>query len=397
MDPTNRKIWSGLLLWAALALHALAQAHPTYLPDKVGVWQPFRMSCDGSGRGLTPEQSRIYGEKLYKISEAIHHSRVFDPPMGIEAVPTGCVNATMEFLDDYPDARRTGAIPGYVMVGTFSYAYYAGTNRVVRADEGPHFFVDVNSLMRLYSDAAEIARDEGGKIFPAAGVKLVQGLPFYRGSVVITKTTRPIFLPVSAEQVLQAKIRQAQGELAKAQREHQKQSGEYGRWVANREKREHARQVTYQQLLISNLKGASDFLRVTEENEVREEARLKAEADHAGTPSTAEQFKQKELDGYQAELAALSPEQRTAQAWYTWQRQAGEPLLTNPQQREAKPLVRFNPDFFDRSRPRTDIQVLVVGRVFEDFSDLAADPAYQSIMDFRKSFDFRSLLSLLDE
>ena len=385
-----------LLALVALAIYGAADARPTFLPDKVGVWQKWAMSCDGSGHGLTAEQNHIFGDKLFKISEVIHHSRVFDPPMGLEARPTGCVNATMEFLDDYP-GNHTGPIPGYVMVGTFSYAYYAGTTRVVRADEGPHFFVDVNSLMRLYSDSAEIARDEGGKIFPLSALKSVQGLPYYNGSVVVTKISRPIFLPVSAERVLQAKIHQAQAELAKAHSEHQKQAGEYARWVADREKRQHAREVTYQQLLVSNPKGAADFLRAMQENDIRQEARLKADADNAGTPSTAEQFKQKELDGYQAELAALSPEQRAAQAWYSWHRHAGEPLLTNPQQRDAKPLVRFNTDFFDRSRPRTDVQVLVVGRAFEDFSDLAYDPAYERIIDFRKTFDFHSLLPLLDE
>jgi hypothetical protein len=64
--------------------------------------------------------------------------------------------------------KRTGPILGYLMVGTFSYAYYAETTRVVRSDEGPQFFVDVNSLMRLYSESAEIARDDRGKIFPLA-------------------------------------------------------------------------------------------------------------------------------------------------------------------------------------------------------------------------------------
>jgi hypothetical protein len=305
------------------------------------------------------------------------------------------VNATLEFLDDYP-GNRTGPIPGYLMVGTFSYAYWAGTTRIVRSDAGPHFFVDVNSLMRLYSDAAEIARDDAGKIFPQSDIQSVQGLPFYRGSIVITKITRPIFLPVSAERVLQAKIRQAQTELAKAQWEHQKQSADDRRWLANRDKRQQERERTYRQLMAVNPKGAADFHRDTEENEIRQEARLKADAANAGTPGLAEQFRQKELDGYHAELAALSPEQRSAQAWCSWQRQAGQPLLADPSQRESRPLVRFNPDFFDRSRPRTDFQVLVVGRLY-DTSKSSPDPQDQRIIDFHKSFDFHTLLSSLDQ
>jgi hypothetical protein len=104
-----------------LTVSATAQ-RPQFVPDKVGIWKPFRMSCDGSGHELTSQQNRVYSNHLLKLSEAIHQSPIFNPPMGIDGVPTGCVNATMEFLDDYPDARRSGPIPGYLMIGTFSYA-----------------------------------------------------------------------------------------------------------------------------------------------------------------------------------------------------------------------------------------------------------------------------------
>ena len=115
---------------------------------------------------MSAEQNRIYGEKLHRISEVIHHAQVFSPPMGVEVDSTGCVNATMEFLDDYP-GNRTGAIPGYVMVGLFSFSLFNGTQKLVVADEGPHFFVDVNSVQRLYTSRAALARDEGGRIFAA--------------------------------------------------------------------------------------------------------------------------------------------------------------------------------------------------------------------------------------
>jgi hypothetical protein len=123
-----------------------------------------------------------------------------------------------------------------------------------------------------------------------------------------------------------------------------------------------------------------------------------ADAGKADIPTTAEQFKQRELNSYQAELASLSPQQRTAQSWYSWHRQYGENLLTNPSARDARPLVSFNPDFFDRSRPRTDIQVLIVGWLFQNgLSEKSYDPQYQRIIDFRRSSDFRTLVPLLDQ
>ena len=396
----HAKFWVGLnrMLVVIVVCHAMAQVHSTYLPDKPGIWKPLTMSCSGSGQGLSAQQNRIYSAKLQEVAEAIHQSPVFNPPMGIEARPSGCVNATIEFLDDYP-GNRTGPIPGYVMVGTFSYAYYAGTTKVVVADEGPHFFVDVNSLVRLYSGSAEIARDEGGKIFAmAADAKSIQGFSFYNGSIIITNVTRPIFLPVSAERVLQAKIQQARTELAKVQADHQKQAMQYNLWLAGRDKREQEREKSYQQMKVISPQNADNYLHISEEGDRKRGEMLKADADKAAVPTTAEQFKQKELNGYQAELASLSQQQRSAQAWYSWRRQYGEKFLADPSTRDARPLVRFNPDFFDRSRPRTNIQVLVVGWLFQNgLRERSYDPQYQRIIDFRQSFDFHTLAPLLDQ
>ncbi len=398
LKPLPFAIGIHLLVIVGLTNSTIAQNKVQYLPDKVGVWKPFRMSCDGSGHGLTAAQNRIYSAKLLKLSEAIHQSQVFNPPMGIQAWPTGCVNATIEFLDDYP-GNRTGPIPGYLMVGTFSYAYYAGTAKAVVADEGPHFFVDVNSLVRVYSNSADVAQDDRGQIFMAPEVaRTVSGFPLYKnGSIVITKIPRPVFLPVGAGSFLQARIRQAQTELARAQAEHNQRSSEYGRWLANREKHQQERERSYQQLLAVNPKGAADFLRITEESERKQEERLKADAASAGTPSEAEQFKQKELDGYQAELNSLSPEQRNQQAYYTLDRRPGDRLLAASSQHGAQPLVRLNPVFFDRSRPRTDFQSLVVGRLYDKgLRERSYDPQYLRVIEFRKTFDFQSLLPLLD-
>jgi hypothetical protein len=169
--------------------------------------------------------------------------------MGIEAVPTGCVNATMEFLDDYP-GNRTGPIPGYLLVGTFSYTYYAGTTKIVVAEEGPHFFVDVDSLVRVYANLPKVAEDDAVTIFLAPQVaRTASGFPLYKnGSIVITRIPRPVFLPVSVEQFLQAGIRQAQTELAKLQAERGRDSTAYTRWLADRDKRQGERERQLQEL-----------------------------------------------------------------------------------------------------------------------------------------------------
>lgn len=354
---------------------------PQYLPDKAGVWQPWRISCDDSGHQLTAAQNRLYSDKLSRLSEAIHRAQVFNPPMGIVAKPTGCVNATMEFLDDYPESR-TGPIPGYLMVGAFSYALRPDTHQVVTADEGPHFFVDVNSLVRLYSTIAETAHDGQGKMFvPPEIAREVSGFPLYKnGSIVITRIPRPIFQPVSAERFLLARTRQAELELAGYQKRHQDFVGE------KRDKRVHD---SYQRLAARNPQDAEKFLSAAD-----------AADRHSDQVFTGlEQAKQAEIAAYQAELGSLSPEQRKAQAYVIEKSNvpAKGRILVSPGQPGALPIACFNPDFFDRSRPRTDIQALVVGRLYDNYRDLAYDPAYQRIIDFRKTFDFQILLPILDQ
>jgi len=59
---------------------ATPQSRANYLPDKIAVWRRWEISCSGSGYGLSKEQTRVYADKLQKMSEVIHHAKVFSPP-----------------------------------------------------------------------------------------------------------------------------------------------------------------------------------------------------------------------------------------------------------------------------------------------------------------------------
>jgi hypothetical protein len=362
---------------------ASSQIGVNYFPDRVGVWRRWTMSCDGSGHGLTREQNRTYAAKLQKLSEAVHRARVFNPPMGIEVQPSGCVNASMEFLDEYPDARRTGPIPGYLMVGTFSYFHLNGAAKIMVADEGPHFFVDVNSLVGIYRSLPEAAQDDRGKMFIAPEIaRTVSGFPLYKnGVILITRISRPVFEPVSAQRFLQALVGKAQAELGEDQRKHRELVGE---------KREQSVQQSYQMLKAMNAQTAETFLRSARESD--------RQADRTFTQ--LEQAKQAEIANYQTQLASLSPEQRSAQTYVDPNQHdaAGNLRLTEASHPGAQPLVCFNPGFFDHSRPRIDFQTLVVRRIYErSLRENSYDPEYLRVIQFRQTFDFQSLLPLLDQ
>jgi hypothetical protein len=388
------------LCWLTLCVAfagALAQKI-IYYPDKPGIWRPWKSGCSNRGFGLSAQQTTFYLSKLHKIAELVHQSPTFNPPRGIDAQPSGCLSS--QFLDDYP-GRDSGPVPGYLMVGTFSYFSSANVPTPIVGDEGPHFFIDVNSLVRLYSSLPEIARDNGGKIFAAPQVvRTLEGFPLYdSGSIVITKIPRPIFQPVSVERFLQARILKAQTELTAAQAERAKQAGSYDRWLAGREKRRQEREKSYQELKAIAPQNADNYLRIAEEGERKQEEIQKSLSLQAQSgPSSLEQSKQQELDGYRAELAALSADQRSAQAYFDpSHREIPGHSLADPRQPGAKPLASLNPNFFDRSRPRTDFQVFVVGWLYErTLHDIPDDPARMRIIEFRKTFDFHALLPFLD-
>jgi len=252
----------------------------------------------------------------------------------------------------------------------------------VRADEGPHFFVDVNYMVRLYSATATIAQDERGKIFLQPEIaRTVSGLPLYQADcIVITRITRPIFEPVSVERFLLARIRETQKELADYQHRHQDLVGEA---------HQRSEQKSYQWMLTNRPADAEKI----------HQSSLQADAHNEELFSKLEQGKKTEIAGYQSQLAALSPEQRSAQAYASLNYYAnGKSLLMNASQPGAKALVAFNPNFFDRSRPRTDFQSLVVGRLYDKgIREQSYDPQYGRLVEFRKSFDFQTLVPLLDQ
>jgi hypothetical protein len=66
-----------------------------------------------------------------------------------------------------------------------------------------------------------------------------------------------------------------------------------------------------------------------------------------------------DLERLRAELAGMTPEERASQAWT---RKAFDyPSTFVPANtKDARPVVMFNPDYFDLSRPRTDIQLITV-------------------------------------
>jgi hypothetical protein len=87
---------------------------------------------------------------------------------------------------------------------------------------------------------------------------------------------------------------------------------------------------------------------------------------------TIERLSSESVAPVRAALAAMSPAERAAQAWTrtaSW-----ENPLVKPHTSGARPLVAFNPEVIDRTRPRTDIQFIVVRLGYQNLMRLAPTP-----------------------
>jgi hypothetical protein len=106
----------------------------------------------------------------------------------------------------------------------------------------------------------------------------------------------------------------------------------------------------------------------------------------------------KENERFRAELARLTPAERASQAWYNprLDRYNSSGLLA-PTAPNAGGLVAINPDFFDRSRPRTDFQIICVEVTSKpDFQLKKDDIPYYTLQEFLTIMDWQRVAALLD-
>jgi hypothetical protein len=167
----------------------------------------------------------------------------------------------------------------------------------------------------------------------------------------------------------------------------------YQEWVSQREERRQTREQTYKAIKARDPKQAEQFLQTMERMEVEMEAKLNVEAPKVRPDWTLLQRLRDDLAALRRELAAMSRDESAAQAWYGGSNSSLSGLVPAGSPK-ARPLVAQNPDFFDRSRPCTDIQLITVRFVWEGLSDEFIGK--KRLEEFLQTNDWKRLASLMD-
>jgi len=99
------------------------------------------------------------------------------------------------------------------------------------------------------------------------------------------------------------------------------------------------------------------------------------------------------IDAIKKEKAAFSPEELNLPAY-----RDNSNISSITADASGNQYMQFNPHYFDKSLPRTNIQILTVHTVTEAFTDNCeyTDLAHIRHFEFVKQFDFNALKSLLD-
>ena len=219
-----------------------------------------------------------------------------------------------------------------VTVGFLWYNVLRGNEIVPQPVSMVGLKVNANHIALSWDESERWVEDPNRQMFfEPKQVGVMGGYPQYHtGAIVLKKTDRPIWVAVTREKVLNT--------------------------------------------LIANMKKSLSELRSDE-------------------PARARQMIEQELSCLQSALAALTPEQRTSDAYISFPPPAGCSPLVEPTARTARRLVTENPAFYDPKLPPSAIQVIVV-----DFSMILhpGAPWQRAVVErLRNGMDYQALAALI--
>lgn len=364
-----------------------------WLPNKVGKWIPRPMNVDDvesrqNYDKLTQREFDTYIEKMQRLAAITRELKVLNPPIGVDAY-----NNLSILSPPYSDVQKPRSyIPVVGLVRFGLYPYYMGWNGQIdtNPDNSAWLAFYINNLLPIFrgerytnngvvedwvppGEPAEMEDEQGLYFLAPKVVGDLQGFPIYDTAVVIVvKSQKPLWVPVSQERFLRNAIRRAQ-EFLEAQEKDKKEMLEHmpPDMVSQAEKDwRDAQEGT--RALLAEYPGDIRFLR----------------ADY--------------VKALTQELASLSPEQRAAQAYYCqdWKTTRRPSGLLDPGSPKARPVVSPNPDFFNPALPRTAIQVIVVLHISLRQPDLAhpekANPAVVRHFEVQQTLDWKKVAALVE-
>ena len=319
-----------------------------------GKWQPLPPPQIVTGFGATEADMRALAAQLPPFLEPFRALETLSPPVGMDVEPSIYVSGRQ-------DGRPIGSVSMMFMSQLCDPEgrplMKSRTQR--RMDDNGGVGVSVNDIGVLLGHPRWT--DSVGPVYRAPEGKPFRGRTQWDGKwVAITKRDAPMWVPVSQERVLRWKIAEARRETPEVEKGAEKANDLLEKFLRERPQRvrdfekgmETLKQVAPEK--IPEIKANFE----KSERELEAVFRKQSPSLKADAKKGVEAHHQR-VAALEAELEAMPPEERRAPARFG-STLRGPSGLARADDRTAWTLAVPNPDFFDRSLPRTVVQLVVV-------------------------------------
>ncbi len=374
-----KNIYLGLLFWIISLVPAAGQEgysdravkFPQYdfrfFPERKGKFEVMLNNVDDPyNYGYDKKQEAQLKEKLKKAISALNDFKTINPPKGVNAKVYALTQVTKPFEGMTP--RLSAMLELYffaIQEGDDGKPYIAGgtSNSVSFFFNNPLRIVGAPVLDQFYCLPSNTGKFLGYDVY-------------YNGKeevTILTNSKKPLYLPVSNKEYLETMIRETKKRRSDALAEGNKEENKLSpRESFNKEKQERLKvfRKAYAEILKVDKKAAAEYKKTFEETEKELEAELSSNADYSVTGKEltlqGDEYYKNEINSLTEELNSLSAEEKKKQAYYSSsayeKRFSG---LSYGDIQEAAPLVKINPDFFDRALPMSEIQMITV--IWQEF------------------------------
>jgi hypothetical protein len=379
-----------MAMLAFLLVPNLWQAEVKFLPDHIGN-AVVRLRTDFYDQYRLPDKEmQEYRGKLQRIADWVVAQPALSPTRGFSM--RGWVMVTRSGSCPRTGPCLNAPVAALASLPVFNWSLDPSTNKASTENEyselvslwvnDPWAKIKIDYALHGDSGNESERKDKGFDLDEKGNVQFfieprhsadIDGCPLYedvngnRQFLVVTKISRPLFLPLTREVYLRSIIRWFENQLKNSEDSLEKSSaaGTYRKWIAGSKERARVRQQTYESLKSNPQKAEAlrNQMEATEQKVTADfrQAMEKEQAEQAqgiGPLSQNEKnfaWMQNVVSQLQTKLAAMTARERSAQARYSNKTQFWE-SIDSP---DGAPLVVCNPDFLDRSLPRSAIQAIV--------------------------------------
>jgi hypothetical protein len=354
MRTTLTKLIAFITL-AFLPLLAAATADNTIVGKEV---KPFKLTVLTT-TPLPAAQQQALIAKINKIREALRATPALADLRGYDWETYASIKTGLD-----------ASAPVVGVVGYIAFAYFKNpkTGALERSIEGPPLQIHLNDPEVLLPNGLYSVDQDARYTLEPKQIGELDGFPVYDGHfVVMTKSHQPLFVPVTQEQYLTTRIDQARKELQQMNKKfkdvpedpHVQQREIDSRMAAIRQSRADNEQRWSQ---MGRWPGRVAAERAKYD---AKEKQWLAEVEELKTSTPRQRFTrnfQERLNALEQELSNLTSDQKALTAWHprnpNKNRASGLAALGSE---DGTRIVTLNPQLFDRTKPRSTIQVLILG------------------------------------